>query len=243
MDWEQVYLAHRPAMLDVAARRVQDRPDLDATDVVQEVFASLLADPPETPPDRGVLLARLAAVVPVGRGAPPVQEVPHEEDTAVVVVRRVAAEELRGRIQRVMGYMTERQRVITRLRLFEGLSVGEIATLIGTSSSNVSQIIIRCLAKLGPSLLRCDGFGEQDLEQLRPSRRVLTPRPSTPLPAEDRAHRPETMLIPAARRPSPSPDPSRTPAPGVQPISVSSTKATRPRAPVAGSQRHPSCRP
>jgi RNA polymerase sigma factor (sigma-70 family) len=230
-------------MVDAAARRVQDRPDLDAADIVQEVFASLIADPPETPPDWGVLLARLSAVVPVGGDTPPVEEVPPEEDTAVVVVRRVAAEELRGRIQRVMGYMTERQRVITRLRLFEGLSVGEIATLIGTSSSNVSQIIIRCLAKLGPSLLRCDGFDEQDLERLRPSRRVLTARPSSPLPDEDRAHRPETMLIPEARRSSPSPDPSRTPAPGTQPISFSSTKATHTRAPVTGSQRQPSCRP
>jgi RNA polymerase sigma factor (sigma-70 family) len=184
VGWEQLYLAHRPAMLDAAARRVRDRPDLDAADVVQEVFASVIADPPETPPDWGVLLVRLTDSVRIGRDTRPVEEAVPEEDTAVVVVRRGTAEEIRGRIQRLMGYMTERQREVTRLRLFDGLSVGEIATLTGTSSSNVSQIVIRCLTKLGPSLVRCDGFDEPDLERLRPSRCVLAPRPSPPRPAE-----------------------------------------------------------
>jgi DNA-directed RNA polymerase specialized sigma24 family protein len=216
VNWARLYTEHRVAMLDVAARRVQDRPDLDASDVVQEVFVALLADPPRTAvPDWRDLLVRLTATASLGGETPPVEEGLPEEDTAAIVVRRGTAEETRRRMQRVMSYMTERQREVTRLRLFEGFSVGEIAARINTSSSNVSQIVTRCLAKLGPSLAGGDGFDEHDLEQLRPPRRASAPRPPAGVPVEDSGRGREAMAIPQARKSSQRPAPgwTTTPAP------------------------------
>lgn len=177
VNWEQIYLEYRPAMIEVASRRVYERSDLDAADLVHEVFVAILSDPPKDEPDWHDLLTRLMAELCV-RGAEavvdeePVLDEEPVEDVAAVAVRRVAAAEMRQRILRVMDYMTERQREITRLRLFEGLSVGEIAVLMNTSSSNISQIVIRCLVKLAPSLTHFDTVDQRDLELVRPPRRI-----------------------------------------------------------------------
>lgn len=170
MNWEQIYTEHGPAMIEVASRRTGDRSDVDAADLVHEAFVAVLADPPAGEPDWPHLLTTRMAEFCVGHTELVVDDEP-VEDTAAVALRRVAAGEVRQRILRVMGYMTERQRQITRLRLFEGLSVGEIATRMNTSSSNVSQIVIRCLVKLAPSLTQFDTFDQRDLERVRPPRR------------------------------------------------------------------------
>ena len=44
---------------------------------------------------------------------------------------------------------------------------------MNTSSSNISQIVIRCLAKLQPVLTTFDTFGSHDLEEIRPPRRAF----------------------------------------------------------------------
>lgn len=173
MNWEQIYTENRSAMIEVATRRIRERADLEAVDVVHEAFVAAISDPPSTEPDWRDFLIDLTAQLCVRR----VELVLHEEpgsveDAAVVAIRRVAAGEVRQRILRVMDYMTERQREITRLRLFEGLSVGEIAAVMNTSSSNISQIVIRCLTKLAPVLTQFDTFDQNDLERVRPPRRV-----------------------------------------------------------------------
>lgn len=175
MDWERIYTEHRPAMIEAASRRTGEWSDVDAADLVHEAFVAVLSDPPVDEPNwPDLLTARMAEACarepvvdeePVAGGEP-------VEDTATVAVRRLAADEVRQRILRVMGYMTERQREITRLRLFEGLSVGEIAARVNTSSSNVSQIVIRCLVKLAPSLTQFDTVDHRDLERVRPPRRL-----------------------------------------------------------------------
>jgi len=171
VNWEQIYTEHGPAMIELASRRTGGRSDVDAADLVHEAFVAVLSDPPAGEQDWPRLLTTRMAEFCVRHAEPVVDEEPVEEDTAAVAVRRVAAGEVRQRILRVMGYMTERQRQITRLRLFEGLSVGEIATRMNTSSSNVSQIVIRCLVKLAPSLTQFDTFDQRDLERVRPPRR------------------------------------------------------------------------
>ncbi|GAB3443937.1 sigma-70 family RNA polymerase sigma factor [Actinophytocola sediminis] len=171
MNWEQIYTEHCPAMIELAARRTTDRSDVDAADLVHEAFVAVLSDPPAHEPNWPDLLTARMAESCVRATDPVVDEQPIE-DAADVAVRRLAAGEVRQRILRVMGYMTERQREITRLRLFEGLSVGEIAARMNTSSSNVSQIVIRCLSKLAPSLTQFDTFDQRDLERVRPPRRL-----------------------------------------------------------------------
>jgi RNA polymerase sigma factor (sigma-70 family) len=166
-------------MIAAAARCVRERPDYDATDAVSEAFVALLSDPPSVEPDWKVFLPGLIVAMNGARRSPTqtastdVESVePHPvEDAANTAIRRVTASETRQRILRVMGYMTERQREITRLRLFEGLSVGEIATVMNTSSSNISQIVIRCLTKLQPVLTQFDTFTQHDLNGVRPPRR------------------------------------------------------------------------
>jgi RNA polymerase sigma factor (sigma-70 family) len=172
VNWAQIYSENLPAMLAVAARRIGGRPDLDAADIVHEAFVALLSDPPPSVPDWGDFLVALITHLCLGDFETDAEDEEAAEDTAAVAIRRVAAGQARQRILRVMDYMTERQREITRLRLFEGLSVGEIASRMNTSSSNISQIVIRCLTKLGPILVQCDTFDQHDLERVRPPRRV-----------------------------------------------------------------------
>jgi RNA polymerase sigma factor (sigma-70 family) len=174
-------------MTEVAEQRIRDgrRTVLEAADVVNEVFAAVIGDPPADVPDWRAFLeastARLCvAHLEQGVAAIPVAEVDDAmmavarsvEDAAMTALRRVAACEARKRLLRVMGYMTERQREITRLRLFESRSVGEIAAIMNTSSSNISQIVIRCMVKVQPVLTRFDTFDHRDFERVRPPRRL-----------------------------------------------------------------------
>lgn len=173
MNWEHIYREHVPAMTAVAARWTHGRADLDPYDVVHEAFVAAISDPPVDVPNWGDFLTRLTVRVCAELAAPlPDEPFRPVEDTAAVAIRRLDADETRQRILGVMNYMTERQREVTRLRLFEGLSVGEIATIVRTSSSNISQIVIRCLTKLEPVLTHFDTFDQHDLEQVRPPRRV-----------------------------------------------------------------------
>jgi RNA polymerase sigma factor (sigma-70 family) len=173
VNWEQIYTECLPAMTAAAATHVRDRADLEATDVVHDVFADVFADPPPSVPDwRDFFVELIARHCPGRPDRTTAAETADIEDAAVIAIRRLTADEVRHRILRVMNYMTERQREITRLRLFEGLSVGEIAAIMDTSSSNISQIVIRCLTKLAPVLTQFDTFDQHDLERVRPPRRV-----------------------------------------------------------------------
>jgi RNA polymerase sigma factor (sigma-70 family) len=181
VNWEQIYREYRPAMIAVAMRRVCERPDLDAGDLVHDAFAAMLSNPPNPETEWLGFLTDLIAAALLVRAEPMSIEALADdsafepaltEDTATIAVRRVAAGEVRHRILRVMNYMTERQQEITRLRLFEGLSVGEIAAVMNTSSSNISQIVIRCLTKLAPVITQFDTIDQHDVERLRPPRRV-----------------------------------------------------------------------
>ncbi|MFI7672282.1 RNA polymerase sigma factor [Actinophytocola sp. NPDC049390] len=180
MNWEQIYTEYRPALIEVAARCLGRRADREASDIVNEVFVEVLSNPPADEPDWRAFLIDLITSMSVAECDLPATAVDDDhteresdEDTAAIAVRRVAACEMRHRILRVMGYMTERQREITRLRLFEGMSVGEIAAAMNTSSSNISQIVIRCLTKLQPVLTQFDTLDQHDLEQVRPPRRPI----------------------------------------------------------------------
>ena len=142
-------------MIEAAIRWTRGRhyPELEAADVVNEVFAAMISDPPPTVGDWRTFLTESTLQwmerTREGTERPhqcrPPEEVPAgtaldallAEDAALIALRRVHAEEIRKRILRIMDYMTDRQRQITRLRLFEGLTVGEIAVAMNTSSSNV----------------------------------------------------------------------------------------------------------
>ena len=185
VNWGQLYTEYRETVADVARRGLHGRCDaeVDADDVVNDVFTAVLTNPPQTPCDwQRVLvditvqqvrraMCRAGWDLTVDDLADDVVVTLPVEDAAMIAIRRVNAGEVRKRILRVMDYMTDRQRQITRLRLFEGLSVGEIAQAMNTSSSNISQIVIRCLAKLQPVLTQFDTFDEDDLEGVRPPRR------------------------------------------------------------------------
>jgi RNA polymerase sigma factor (sigma-70 family) len=172
VNWAQIYRDCLPAMIAVAAQHVRDRPDLEPADLAHDAFAAVLADPPATVSDWQAFLVQLTAELCPGRVDRAEAEEPAIEDAAAIAVRRLTADEVRHRMLRVMDYMTERQREITRLRLFEGLSVGEIAEEMHTSSSNISQIVIRCLVKLAPVLTQFETVDHRDLERVRPPRRV-----------------------------------------------------------------------
>jgi RNA polymerase sigma factor (sigma-70 family) len=177
VDWDHVYKKYWSAMVRTADRYVRERPDLDAADIVHDAFVAAISEPPADEPDWQEYLTRLITEacsdcpqqIPCGLSTPDLVAV---DDPEAMAVRRVRAGEVRQRVVRVMGYMTERQREITRLRLFEGLSVGEIAAKVDTSSSNISQIVIRCLTKLTPILIQLDLLNQRDVEYMRPPRRV-----------------------------------------------------------------------
>jgi RNA polymerase sigma factor (sigma-70 family) len=172
VNWEQIYLEYWTTMIDIATPHVHDRPDLDAADVVHDTFIAAICNPPVDEPDWQEFLTQLMAKTCFDCREPvPDEEVVPIEDPAAIAIRRVDAGEVRRRALRVMSYMTPRQREITHLRLFEGLSVGEIANIANTSSSNISQIVIRCLNKLGPIFTQLDLFDQHDLELMRPPRR------------------------------------------------------------------------
>jgi RNA polymerase sigma factor (sigma-70 family) len=166
-------------MIATASWHVRERPDLDAADVVHDAFVAALSEPPTDEPDWQEYLVRLIAEVCarcpqriLDETGLPDLDLEADDDPEAIAVRRLRAREIRLRVVRVMDYMTDRQREITRLRLFDGLSVGEIATMVDTSSSNISQIVIRCLTKLAPILIQLDLLNEHDLEHMRPPRRV-----------------------------------------------------------------------
>jgi RNA polymerase sigma factor (sigma-70 family) len=177
VNWEDIYKKYWSAMMATATWCVRERPDLDAADIVHDAFVAAISEPPVDEPDWHEYLNRLmqeaCADCPqrilIGLTAPAPSQ---DEDPETMAVRRVGADEVRQRVLRVMAYMTERQREITRMRLFEGLSVGEIAELVDTSPSNISQIVIRCLTKLTPVLLHLDLLNQHDIEYMRPPRRV-----------------------------------------------------------------------
>ncbi|TDV51907.1 sigma-70 family RNA polymerase sigma factor [Actinophytocola oryzae] len=175
MNWEQIYNKYRPVMIEVAARCLRERADVDAADVVHEVFTAVMCDPPPEEPDWYGYFTGMIENLCAGRVeyySAPVKSAEQLENPEDVAVRRVDACDVRRRLLRVMAYMTERQCEVTRLRLFDGLTVGEIAATVNTSSSNVSQIVIRCLIKLEPVLTQLETFDRKDLEALRPPRRM-----------------------------------------------------------------------
>jgi RNA polymerase sigma factor (sigma-70 family) len=185
VNWELIYKEHWPAMSATAAQYVRGRPDLEAADVVHDAFVAAISAPPADEPDWQEYLARLMAEACTEclQWILDEENIPEPagDDPETIAVRRVGAGEVRQRVMRVMDYMTERQREVTRLRLFEGRSVGEIAAIVDTTSSNVSQVLVRCLAKLAPILIQLDLLNEHDLEYMRPSRRVRWADPVPPV--------------------------------------------------------------
>jgi RNA polymerase sigma factor (sigma-70 family) len=178
VNWEHIYKKYLSAMIATAAWHVRERPDLDAADVVHDAFVAAISEPPADDTDWQEYLVRLIAEACARCSQRILDEAGLDLDLApvddpeAIAVRRLRAREIRQRVVRVMDYMTERQREITRLRLFDGLSVGEIAAIVDTSSSNISQIVIRCLTKLAPILIQLDLLNEHDIEHMRPPRRV-----------------------------------------------------------------------
>lgn len=180
-DWGRLYTECRQAMFDAlleCLRKAEHSPirESDCEDLVHEVFADLMRDPPRTTADWRAYL--VAAVIQrmtdeTGRTVEEaVTESDRIEDPSLLAERRMHAEEIRSRVLRIMGYMTPRQQQIARLRLFEGRSVGQIAEAMATSSSNISQIVIRCLAKLQPVLVQLESIDDADVEAVRPPRRT-----------------------------------------------------------------------
>ena len=179
VDWARIYEECREPMVAVAAQRLARVPGggPEPDDIVHDVFADMLAQPPDDVADwtEFLLEAIVRRVTGLGEcAADPIDDVPAPtvEDPAATAVRRLQAAHTRARLTRVMDYMTERQREIAHLRLFEGRTVGQIATAMGTSSSNISQIVTRCLTKLQPTLAQLDTIDENDVTDLAPPRRV-----------------------------------------------------------------------
>jgi RNA polymerase sigma factor (sigma-70 family) len=179
VDWARIYEECRESMLGVAAQRLARIPGggPEPGDIVHDVFADVLTQPPPDLTDWTAFLVEATVRRVAGLeeyAEDPVDGVPAPmvEDPAAVAVRRVQAAYTRARLTRVMDYMTERQREIAHLRLFEGRTVGQIAAAMGTSSSNISQIVTRCLTKLQPTLAQLETIDENDVTDLAPPRRV-----------------------------------------------------------------------
>ena len=114
MNWEQIYAEFRPALIEVAARC--ERADRDAADIVNEVFAAMLGNPPAGVSDWLAFLTGLVAEMGATESDLPRTtsidegqvELESTEDAAAIAVRRLTACEARQRVLSVMVYMTER---------------------------------------------------------------------------------------------------------------------------------------
>lgn len=188
VNWGQLYAEHRDAMFRVAfaGLRAARRSDIEAVDLVNEAFTSVMSNPPAEVDDWEKFLItvtmrrfrdylksadhRHTYLVAGADDAPTVEPLP-AEDSAEVAIRRVRASGTRDLLLRAMGSLTTRQQEVARLLLFDGLTVGEIAAKLDTSSANISQLVKKSLARLEEILVEFDGVEPVDIEQIRPTRR------------------------------------------------------------------------
>ncbi|PWK84592.1 RNA polymerase sigma factor (sigma-70 family) [Lentzea atacamensis] len=188
VNWGQLYAEHRDAMFRVATAglRAARRSDIEAVDLVNEAFTSVMSNPPAEVDDWEKFLITVTVrrfrdylksadhrhtyLAAGDDDAPTVEPLP-AEDTAEVAIRRVRASGTRDLLLHAMGSLTTRQQEVARLLLFDGLAVGAIAAKLDTSSANISQLIKKSLARLEEVLVEFDGVETADIEQIRPTRR------------------------------------------------------------------------
>lgn len=188
VNWGQLYTEHRDAMFRVATAglRAARRADIEAVDLVNEAFASVMSNPPAEVDDWEKFLITVTVrrfrdylksadhrhtYLAAGDDDAPIVEPLPAEDTAEVAIRRVRASGTRDLLLHAMGSLTTRQQEVARLLLFDGLTAGEIASKLDTSSANISQLVKKSLARLEEVLVEFDGVETADIEQIRPTRR------------------------------------------------------------------------
>ncbi len=66
--------------------------------------------------------------------------------------RRVLSDELRGRIQAVLGELTPRERVVFEMRHFEGMRLRAIGEALGTSEEAAKNCLFRATQKMRVAL-------------------------------------------------------------------------------------------
>ena len=129
-----------------------------ADDVVQEVCLSVISALPNYQ-DRGqpflafvfgiaqhkIADARRAAA---RNRSLPVAEVPDRPEITEGPEQRVLRDELRARMERLLGALSDKQREILRLRVVVGLSAEETADIVGSTSGAVRVAQHRALNRL-----------------------------------------------------------------------------------------------
>ena len=155
MDWVPQGLRRRAREVEACYRRLESRLGRPAED--EEVAAELGM----TPAEFAELLQELARTTVVSLD----DLLPGESEEPASVLERLAdpgaadplaaatLADLKERLARALAELPERERLIVTLYYYEGLTVKEIAAVLGVSPSRVSQLhtraILRLRARLG----------------------------------------------------------------------------------------------
>lgn len=158
-DWAALYERHRGAMLRVAASRLRlaGRDTDQAQDVVNQVFVEVMSRPPATVSNWESYLVRATShrvsdhmsaaearrAFPAGTGAgnpADLLDTAAPDDVEDQAFKALRSEQLRHRIRELLVGLTDSERRVVRLRLFDGRPNVEIAALLGVSQARVSQL-------------------------------------------------------------------------------------------------------
>lgn len=150
MDWVPQALRRRAREVEACYRRLEDRLGRPAED--EEVAAELGM----TPEEFSQLLQDLARTTVVSLD----DLLPGESEEPIPIIERLAdpgapdplsvatLADLKARLARVVAELPERERLIIALYYYEGLTVKEIASVLGVSPSRVSQLHTRAILRL-----------------------------------------------------------------------------------------------
>jgi RNA polymerase sigma factor (sigma-70 family) len=158
LDFDRLYRSSRDDVYAYAAGLLRDR--AAAEDVTAAAFERAYRKRSRFNPERGSArawlfgIARNAALDELRRRGRQSELSADPVDAASVPDRGDQHSELRLLLDRALGKLEARERELIALKFFAGLSNGEIAGVIGVSSSNVGTRLNRTMDKLREA---CDG--------------------------------------------------------------------------------------
>ncbi len=139
---------HMPALLNLARRLLRD--PADAEDVAQEAFLRLWTSSPTLEPGPGGLrpwLRRVATNIAIDRlrvrGRLELKDELPEVAEPAGQLTALQETDLTARVGEALGQLAERQRIALTLFHYEGLSMNEIASIMGLSEGAVESLLAR----------------------------------------------------------------------------------------------------
>lgn len=185
-DWAKLYSDHRSAMCAVAASSLPRWRSADVIDVVNEAFASVMKNPPDSVDNWEAFLVRATKLRAIDyMKCADVKNVLLNDDdelydilsseslevdgVADEAIRRLNAAAVRERLTDILDTLSPQQREVVERRVLHSMSVGLIAEALETSTANVSQLLRKGLMHVAEALHPLE-VNPADVDALRPRR-------------------------------------------------------------------------